>query len=209
MHRYSSFFLTASLACLLLSSCATVKDDGEDEKSNIESAAWPEEMKKRQQIRSWEIRGRLGVQTKDTGGSMDLIWQQSGDDFTIRLLAPMGAGNYFIQGEKDGAEIRFPDGTKKRVDNTEDIFEYVLDVKLPASAVRDWIRGLPARGLPTESIVWNNKGLIDRIKQSGWNIEMRKYSGEKILLPHAMYLSREDDSELSIRLLLRQWLLDN
>lgn len=205
MHRYFSFFLTAALACLLLSSCATLKD----EKSNIEPADWPEELQKRQQISSWEIRGRLGVQTKDNGGSMDLIWQQSGDDFTIRLLAPLGAGNYLIQGEKGAAEIRFPDGTKQWVDNTEDIFEYVLDVKLPASAVRDWVRGLPAGGLSTQSTVWNTKGLIDRIKQSGWNVEMRKYSGDKILVPHNIYLSRDDDSELDIRLLLRQWLVDN
>lgn len=185
------------------------QDDGDDEKSQIEPAEWPAELQKRQQISSWEIRGRLGVQAKDTGGSMDIIWQQSDDDFTIRLLAPLGAGNYLIQGEKGAAEIRFPDGTKKWVDNTEDIFEYVLDVKLPASAVKDWIRGLPASGLATESTVWNTKGLIDRIKQSGWNVEMRKYSGDKILVPHSIYLSRDDDSELDIRLLLRQWLVDN
>jgi hypothetical protein len=38
---------------------------------------------------------------------------------------------------------------------------------------------------------------------------MKKYSGKKILLPHAIYLSRDDNIELDIRLLLRQWLVDN
>lgn len=140
---------------------------------------------------------------------MDIIWQQSGDDFTIRLLAPMGAGNYLIQGEKGVAEIRFPDGEKKIVDNVDEVFKSTLDVALPVSAVKDWIRGLPANVLPVESIEWNSKGLIDRIKQAGWNVEMKKYSGEKILIPFNVYLSREDDPDLGVRLVLRLWLVDN
>lgn len=211
MNRYISSLLTTVVACVLLSSCAIVKEDDSDaiDKSKVEPVTWANEIKKRQQISIWEIRGRLGVQTKDNGGSMDIIWQQAGDDFTIRLLAPMGAGNYLIQGGKGEAEIRFPDGRKEIVSNTEEIFKSVLDVSLPASAVKDWVRGLPANGLPVESIEWNSKGLINRIKQAGWNVEMKKYSGKKTLVPHKLYLSREDDPELSIRLILRQWLIDN
>jgi len=211
MNRYFSFFVTTAAACLLLSSCAMIKEDdsGAIDKSKIEPATWPKEIQKRQQISNWEIRGRLGVQTKDTGGTMDIIWQQADDDFTIRLLAPMGAGNYLIQGDSNTAEIRFPDGKKEVVDNVDGVFASVLDVDLPASAVRDWIRGLPAGGMPVESIEWNTKGLINRVKQSGWNVEMRNYSGEKIRVPHKLYLSRDDDQELGMRLVLRQWLIDN
>jgi outer membrane lipoprotein LolB len=140
---------------------------------------------------------------------MDIIWQQAGKDFTIRLLAPMGAGNYLIQGEKDFAEIRFPDGEKQIVDNVDQVFKSALEVDLPVSAVKDWIRGLPAGVWPVDSIEWNTKGLIDRIKQSGWNVEMKKYTGGKILIPYNIYLSRDDDPDLGIRLILRQWLVDN
>lgn len=210
MNRHFSFLSVTALACLLLSSCATVKDDSDAiYNSKIRPAGWSGEMQKRQQITSWELRGRLGVQTRETGGSMDIIWQQSGDDFTIRLLAPMGTGNYLIQGEKGMAEIRFPDGEKRIVDNVDDIFKAALDVDLPVSAVKDWIRGLPARVLPVQSIDWNTKGLIDRIKQSGWNVEMKKYSGKKVLIPFNVYLSRDDDPDLDMRLVLRQWLVDN
>jgi len=189
---------------LIIASCATVK-----EQTTIEPAGWVAEQKKRAQIKTWEIRGRLGVQTENNGGTMDIIWKQSDQDYSIRLIAPLGAGTYLVQGDNSYAEIRFPDGEKKIVNNVDAVFSSMLEVDLPVHALKDWVRGLPAKALTVEQISWNEQGLLDRIKQSGWNIEMKKYTGNKILLPHAIYLSRDDNAELDIRLALRQWLVDN
>jgi len=188
----------------MLASCATVK-----EQVTTEPAGWMAEQQKRQQIKSWEIRGRLGVQTENDGGTLDIIWKQSELDFSIRLIAPLAAGNYLVQGNGDSAEIRFPDGQIETVNNINDVFSSILEVNLPANAVKDWIRGLPAKTLSVENISWNDQGLLNTIKQSGWNVEMKKYTGKKILLPHVIYLSRDDDIELDIRLVLRQWLIDS
>ena len=188
----------------MLASCATVK-----EQVTTEPAGWMAEQQKRQQIKSWEIRGRLGVQTENDGGTLDIIWKQSEQDFSIRLIAPLAAGNYLVQGNGDSAEIRFPDGQIETVNNIDDVFSSILEVNLPANAVKDWIRGLPAKTLSVENISWNDQGLLNTIKQSGWNVEMKKYTGKKILLPHVIYLSRDDDIELDIRLVLRQWLIDS
>jgi len=139
---------------------------------------------------------------------MDIIWKQSDEEFSIRLIAPLGAGTYLIQGDSDLAEIRFPGGQKKIVSNIDEVFSSALEVDLPANAVKDWIRGLPAKSLPIEDISWNEQGLLETVEQSGWNVEMKKYAGNKILLPHVIYLSRDDD-ELDVRLVLRQWLVDD
>ena len=192
------------LTCSILVSCATVKQP-----VLTEPAGWITEQQQRQQIKIWEIRGRLGVQTESNGGSMDIIWKQSDEEFSIRLIAPLGAGTYLIQGDNEVADIRFPDGQKKVVNNIDEVFSSALEIELPANAVKDWIRGLPAKSLSVESISWNEQGLINRIKQSGWNVEMKKYTGNDILLPHAIYLSRDDNDELDVRLVLRQWLVDN
>ena len=204
MIRHLSFSLAISLALLMLASCATVK-----EQISTEPAGWVAEQQKRQQIENWEIRGRLGIQTEDNGGTLDIIWKQAEQDFSIRLIAPLNAGNYHVQGNSDGAEIRFPDGRIETVSNIDHVFSSMLEVNLPANAVRDWIRGLPAKTLTVENISWNEQGLLNTVKQSGWNVEMKKYTGNKILLPHIIYLSREDSDELDIRLVLRQWLIDN
>lgn len=210
MMRHLSSSLAATLACLMLVSCATITEQAE-KKAPVprEPAGWQAEKQKREQIEIWEIRGRLGLQTERTGGTMDIIWKQAAEDFTIRLIAPLGAGSYMIQGTKDFAEIRFPDGEKRIIDDVDEVFASALEVDLPASAVRDWVRGLPARALPVEHVKWNKQGLINRIKQAGWNVEMTRYSGAKIVMPHSIFVSRDDDAELDVRLILMQWLVDN
>lgn len=188
----------------MLTSCAAIK-----EQKDTEPANWQAEQQKRQQIKSWEIRGRLGVQTENNGGSLDITWKQAEQDYSIRLIAPLGAGNYSVQGNGESAEIRFPDGDIKSVSDINSIFSEVLEVDLPAGAVKDWIRGLPAKSLPIENISWNEQGLLNTVNQSGWNVEMKKYTGKKLLLPHVLYLSRDDNEDLDIRLVLRQWLIDS
>ncbi len=204
MFRNSTSRLVVCLQCLIIASCATVK-----EQITTEPAAWVEEQQKRQQVNNWEIRGRLGVQTETTGGTLDIIWKNADQDYSIRLIAPLGAGSYLVQGNSDYAEIRFPDGQTDIVSNIDVVFTSILEVDLPASAVKDWIRGLPSKALTVEQISWNEQGLLTKIEQSGWNVEMSKYTGDKILMPHVIYLSRDGDDELDVRLVLRQWLIDN
>lgn len=203
-HRFS--ILINSLFALTLASCAAIKE--QPSTSSIEPVGWKAEYKQRERVNAWEIRGRLGVQSEHNGGSMDIIWQQSEQDYSIRLIAPLGAGNYHIQGNDEYAEVRYPDGKKEVIVDIDKVFEQALQVPLPITAIRDWLRGLPAKGLPIQRISWNAEGLIDRLKQSGWNVEMKKYTGATILWPHAIYLSRDDNPELDLRLALRQWLVD-
>ena len=212
MIRQNSLLLTTALSCLLLTSCATMNQPvvaPEKTAADVEPASWAAAKKQRQQIIIWEIRGRLGVQTAEQGGAMDIIWKQSGEEFSIRLIAPLGAGTYLVQGDDSYAVIRYPDGTKKTIDDINKVFKSTLDVDLPVTAIKDWIRGLPAAELSTKSISWNEKHLLHRLKQSGWNVEMTRYTGNKIPMPHALYVTRDDDEALDVRLLLRQWLIDN
>jgi outer membrane lipoprotein LolB len=206
MIRRLSLFLATGFALLMLASCATVK---EQTITQTEPAGWKAAQQKRQQIKNWEIRGRLGVQTENDGGTLDIIWKQAEQDFSIHLIAPLGAGNYLVQSDNGVTEIRYPDGQVQIVDNIDDVFSNILKVNLPVNAVKDWVRGLPTKTLSLDAISWNEKGLLHTLKQSGWNVEMKKYAGKKILLPHAIYLSRDDNEELDIRLVLRQWLIDN
>ncbi len=209
MVRHISFIFAISFVTLSLISCATVQQQVKIETPEIEPAGWVVEQKTRQQIQSWEIRGRLGVQTKNEGGSLDIVWKQAQQDFSIHLIAPLGAGSYRVQGDNHGAQIRHPDGTQETVSNIDEVFSSMLGVQLPVNAVKDWIRGLPAESMVIDDIGWNEQGLLKTVKQAGWNVEMKKYIGKKILLPHRLYLSRDDDDDLAIRLILRQWLIDS
>ncbi len=208
---YHLFSRTITLLVVsLLASCASMNQIVE-EKKQIDKVpvGWIGEQAQRKKISQWEVRGRLGIQSEYNGGSLDIIWKQAGDDFSMRLIAPLGAGTYLIQGNKTFAEIRFPDGKKKIINSIDEIFASTFDVDLPASALIDWVRGLPASALTLETIDWNEQGLMKYAEQSGWNIDISRYAGDEIAMPHAIYLSRDDNAELDIRLLLRRWLLDD
>ncbi|HHO60097.1 MAG TPA: outer membrane lipoprotein LolB [Thiotrichales bacterium] len=207
--------LTTLFLLLALTACANVAVDVEDEPEFVEPprpappASWPATKKQREAINSWELRGRLGVQTAETGGSMDLNWRQDGDEYVIRLLAPMGRGSYLISGNMQSAIIRMPDGKRRVVENTASLFQSVLGVELPVSALRDWVRGVPAASLSLDSISWDEHGLLHVVEQAGWHVEMNNNLGVKVKLPHKIHLTREDQPELDIRLALRQWMIDN
>lgn len=211
MIRYLFFRATFLFAVSLLASCATINQTVTEEKKYAEEVPvnWADEQKRRKKINQWEVRGRLGIQSEYSGGSLDIIWKQIGDDFSMRLIAPLGAGTYLIQGNETFAEIRFPNGKKKIINSINDVFVTTFGVDLPASALIDWVRGIPASVLTLEKIDWNEQGLMKYAEQSGWNINISKYAGDEIAMPHAIYLSRDDNAELDIRLLLRQWLLDD
>ena len=216
MTRLSLRHLPVICAYLIVSlisvSCTTIQQQPVDEEplkkvSDIPDG-WPEQQSQRLEIENWEIRGRIGVQTKTEGGSMDIIWKQAQQSYSIRLIAPLGAGSYHVQGDQVFAEIRHPDGRKEIIDDVDKVFASTLNVELPTSAIKDWVRGLPAASLTQEKISWNDHGLPDKLIQSGWNVHLTKYTGEDLLLPHAIYLSRDDDVNLDIRLVLRQWMVD-
>ena len=216
MARLSLRHLSVVCAYLIVSmmsvSCSSIQQQPVDveplKKVSDVPEGWQQQQSQRLKIENWEIRGRIGVQTKTNGGSMDIIWKQAQQSYSIRLIAPLGAGSYHVQGEQGFAEVRHPDGRREVIDNVDKVFASTLDVELPTSAIKDWIRGLPAASLTQEKISWNEYGLPDKLKQSGWNVHLTKYTGKDLLLPHAIYLSRDDDVDLDIRLVLRQWLVD-
>lgn len=219
MRNFVPASLFVFLLSLFLASCASVgekpvavpevKIPELSKKKKTEPDNWAEEKRKRQQLSKWEIRGRLGIQTETNGGTMDIIWKQADNEYSIRLIAAMGAGTYLIQGDEQFAEIRFPDGDKRIIDDVDDVFSTALELDLPVSAVQDWVRGLPAEKLSAGKIKWNKQGLIDSIEQSGWRVEMKKYAGSGVAMPHDLHLTHNDDDDVSIRFLFRQWLIDN
>lgn len=212
-------FLFTSIA-LLAASCSTVQQspDSSAEQPATEvkkktapriPVGWNQEQNNRKAITRWELRGRLGVQTASNGGMMDMTWRQAGDEFSIRLIAPLGSGTTLIQGDGQYTEIRHANGQRQEIENVDEVFRKALDVDLPASALKDWVRGLPAAGMAIDKRNWNKLGLIERLQQEGWTVELKEYTGTDIQMPHAIYLGHLAQPELDIRLVLKQWLIDD
>ena len=168
---------------------------------------WLQTVAQRQQLSSWKLTGRLGMQTETNGGSLDLFWNQQDDSYKIRLIAAMGQGTILIQGNAQGVRLRTNEG-ETYAENADELLASSLGVSVPLSGLHDWLRGVPTADRPVQKQLWDEKGQLHKLVQDGWNIEMSAYKKVgKHILPHVFYLDRDDQPELEIRLMIRQWTL--
>jgi outer membrane lipoprotein LolB len=170
---------------------------------------WLQTVAQRQQLASWKLTGRLGIQTESNGGSLDLFWNQQNEAYKIRLIAAMGQGTILIKGDAHGVMLRTDEGVTY-ADNADELLTSSLGVSVPLSGLHDWLRGVPVADRPVQKQLWDEQGQLYKLVQDGWTIEMSAYKkvGEYIL-PHDFYLSRKDQPELGIRLVIQQWTLGN
>ena len=192
------------ITCLLISalfSCASISEQV------FESPAdWELRQQHNQQLTHWEIKARLGVQSETDGGSFDVFWQQRADAYDARLVAPLGQGAVHINGNDDGVNIRLADGSTEYSEHANELFTAMTGLPLPVEGLQDWLRGMPMQGEEIQTISWNEQGQLYKLEQSGWRVEMSRYKTvDGYQLPHAFYLEREDQPELAVRLLVRDW----
>ena len=205
IHKGRRYCLALIVLCTyaLTAACGHVPD-----KTSQQPAGWALQQASNSAIDSWYVEGRLGVQTRLQGGSLDVFWNQQGEHYQIRLIAPMGQGAFFINGDAHSVTLTNADGTTHTSDSADDLFSQSLGVKLPLASLRHWLRGLPDAG--SHELQWDELGRLNIVEQLGWRVEMTRYRATaEHTLPHAFYLSRADQPELMVRLLLRNWQLED
>ncbi len=168
---------------------------------------WQQQQSKLSQLDHWNMSGRLSVQTESDGGQADFSWQQQGPQhYMIRLVAPMGAGTTWIQGEPDGVSLRTSAGGEAFDEDVDKLIQQLQGWPIPVSGLYYWVRGLPAKSSPHVVRKWHKGGLPEVLEQDGWRIEFRGYkriAGK--LLPKKLFISRLDEQEVDVRLIVRQW----
>jgi len=197
------------LLCLLamLSACASFTESVDE--LSPQQINWKKQQKKLAAVHRWSIAGRVAVQTRQTGGQADFNWQQhTQSDYAIRLQAPLGAGTIWLNGSQTGVNLRTSDGESVFDTDADALLERINGWPLPVSGLRYWVFGLPSANSTYEITHWNQHGLPEVIRQDGWRIEFRKYAYESaLLLPHKLFISRLDEAEVDVRLIVRQWSL--
>ncbi len=186
---------------LIVSGCGHLS-----ERSAVMPADWTARSAQLEAIDAWYVQGRLGVSTASQGGSLDVLWNQQAGHYQIRVLAAMGQGAFFIDGDADGVRMRSADGGLHTAASAQQLFAETLGVSLPLTSLQRWLRGLP--GKTARDLLWDERGHLYIFQQQGWRVEMTRYrTVDGIELPHAFFLSRADQPELMIRLILRTWQL--
>lgn len=153
-------------------------------------------------LQEWQLKGKIGVRTRDDGGSAYLDWSQSLDSFYIVLSGPLGQGTTIVSGNPTGARLEQSDG----VFIAESPDQLVLDHtgwEIPINHLLYWVKGMPAPG--TEPALSHNAlGTLATLQQDDWTLQFDQYSPELgTLLPHKIRIQK---GELKVTLIIKAWL---
>lgn len=196
----------ATLVVLLTSCVAPVKTVSSPPNIKL----WKQQQHQVQSIVRWDIRGRVAIQNGDNGGQVDLFWQQTDHQhYDIKLVAPFGAGTIYLQGRASSVLLTTSDGQSAMAETADQLLEQ-QGWHFPVSGLRYWLLGIPAPTSEAQLISWNTQGLLYEMHQDGWRIELRQYKtvADKTL-PRKLFISRLDDEELDMRLVIREWIFDH
>ena len=159
-------------------------------------------------IKSFVLRGRLGVVTQQKGFSGGIQWQHV-DDFkqsigsdNIEVFSPLGGKVAHIVKDSSGVTLTSHDGLTNKASDAESLTANTLGFRLPLSGLDDWVLGRPTHSKIDELTI-DNQGRILFLKQDGWDISFENYSQiNAVFLPNKVFLKSE---KVNLKLIIDTW----
>lgn len=153
-------FAVAALMALLLAGCA----------------AWgPTRPPAALEAAGFAVQGKLGVRHGSEGFSSNFVWHQLEERFEIELWGALGQGRTRLTGDESGVTIETAQGDVYWEPDTATAMQRWLGFDVPVSALRHWIRGLVAPGLPIGSMERDTDGNLRALEQLSWAMSFSGY----------------------------------
>ena len=189
--------LAAVLACAFVVGCAPV---------NPRPAAvvgLPAQVQREAQLASlsdWSFNGRVAVNQGNNGGTAQIEWRQQGEDFEIKLAAPITRQSWRLR--RVGSQVRL-DGLEGGSREGSDPEALLLDAtgwRIPVGALAAWVRGVRSAGAAEMS--FDTRGLPATLQQEGWAVEYRGWFPGQPALPAKVFAKQ---GHASVRLVIEAW----
>ncbi len=186
-----------SLLTFLVTSCTTMSP--QQPPMNI---SWQNRMTTLQQLQSWQIYGKIAVQTTEESGSATVDWQQNQQVYLITLSGPLGATGLKLQGQPGSVTLETANGKIFHAASPEQLLAEQWGFNLPVSYLKFWVRGLPVPSLPHQSQFDAYHRLTD-LTQQGWHIQYLSYTNlGQIDLPERISVT---SSLLKAKMIIYNW----
>lgn len=167
-------------------------------------ADWSQVKLERQSLDHWEMSGRAAVATATEGWTASLAWSQRAADSELHLQGTLGVGGVRVRGDGRYFEIETSKGEKIAADDADAVLQETIGVPLPVSALRFWLLGVPAPGMPAIEEL-DEKGRLARLEQGGWQATYERYAFQHdAWLPGRMRFER---GAVRVRVVVHQWRL--
>lgn len=136
---------------------------------------WQWHSSRLQNLRFWQMDGRIAATKGNEGGNASFVWKQMGDDYQIKFFGPFGAGSVLVSGSPYSVSLKEADGKMHFAQNAEELMSKVAGWQVPLSGIRYWMLGIPMpeEKINTKSI--DNLGHLASLNQLGWKIDYNSY----------------------------------
>ncbi len=163
---------------------------------------WVDHVRSLTLLKEWQIKGKIGVRTRDDGGSAYIDWTQSFDSFYIVLNGPLGQGTTIVSGNPTGARLEQSDGAWI-AESPDQLVQEHTGWEIPIASLLYWIKGLPSPS--NESRMTHNAlGTLATLEQDGWSLQFDQYASSLgTLLPQRIRISKGD---LRVIVVVKEWL---
>ncbi len=163
--------------------------------------AWQEHRAQMLAVSHWRLNGRLLVVSGHETWNTGLNWQQQGEAYQIMITAPLGQGSMRLVGDPQRVTLESHEGERWFSDHPEQLLAEQLGWRVPVSALRYWVLGLPAPGDYQPTL--NEAGLLGGLVQGGWEIEFRDYrERDGVMLPGRIFANNH---QARVRLIIGEW----
>lgn len=188
------------LLAALLSACATTPPSEQAPSGSV----WQAHAAEVVTLENWFLKGRIAIRAEQESWTATLHWRQRGDQFSLRVMAPLGQGTVELFG-REGGEITLITNDNERYTavDAESLMNERLGWSVPVKGLTYWIRGLPAKGGGITQAIPDSEGRIQSLDQMGWHLEINEYSealGRQ--LPRKL---RVNNDHFELKLVVQSW----
>jgi outer membrane lipoprotein LolB len=192
--------LTTLLLLLLVAACSPLPPRPLPDSSAGQS--WQLRQQQLRQLTHWQLSGRLAVQNDHEAWHMSLEWQQRQDRYSLNIIAPLGQGSMQLHGDAVQVMLLTDEGETINSSNPDQLLHQQLGWKVPVSALRYWVLGLPAPGEVQQQSL-DEFGRLNHLTQAGWEIEFLDYQPQQgVELPRRVFI---DNHLARVRLVISNW----
>ena len=191
--------ITAAAVLLSVSACATL--DAPSKSATSRDSTWQLRHQQLAGLNYWHIDGRIGVKTRDDGGTISLRWTQDGSNYEIRLFGAFGKGIAVLKGDADSATLETAEGEILEADDAETLFAHQFGWWIPVKSLQQWVLGLPG---DVDEYRLDEQARLESLRHGPWELQVLAYTQpDKLELPKRIKLQTAD---LSLRLAVDGWL---
>ncbi len=205
--------LGGGLALLVLAACTSVgtqKTPVPDVVYSVSPAAERAEAARVQVLRAqpnWEFQGRVAVSKGRNGGSGRIEWQQQGNQYQIRLSAPVTRQSWLLSGDSrlGSGRLEGLDGGPREGGDARQLLLEATGWDIPVNQLSDWTRGLVLADSDEHGLERDAEGRPRRLQQAGWVVDYLDWQAAQDAEPTLPRRIEASQGDAKVRLVIDQW----